>query len=95
MEGTEQYIVFRRSENTNSFGLRQFFLMSKTGKAYKSCAGSIYDKQVGEKIYGTFSINEKTGNVSECRFTGHELTERLSEDAPEDVIKEVWLMEKQ
>jgi hypothetical protein len=91
----KRFIVFRKSENTNSFGLYQMYLMAKDGEAYKSCASQYSAKQVGEVIQGVHIVNEITGECTDYTFQGHELTERLNEDAPADVIEEVWKLELQ
>lgn len=87
---TKNFKVFRKSENTNSFGLFQMYLMAKDGEAYKSCASQYNVKEVGEVIVGSHTVDEETGGCTDYIFNGHELTERLSEDAPADVVKEVW-----
>lgn len=90
---SKEFIVFRKSENTNSFGLFQMYLMAKDGEAYKSCASMYNVKQVGETVIGTHVVDMVTGDCTDYRFNGHELTERLSEDAPKDVIEEVWKLQ--
>lgn len=89
----KEFIVFRKSTNTNSFGLFQVYLMAKDGECYKSCASGFNVKQVGEIIVGEHNVNEITGECNNYRFIGHELTERLNEDAPSEVVKEVWKLE--
>lgn len=90
---TKEFLVWRKSENTNSFGLFQMFLMAEDGEAYKSCASMYNVKEVGETVLQNIEVNEK-GEVFHKYFAGHELTERLNEDAPQDVIDEVFKLKK-
>lgn len=91
MKLSKDFLVFRKSTNTNAFGLYQVFLMAKDGETYNSCASKYNVKPVGVIIPGVFIIDDDTGlRKSDCQFTGHELTVRLNPNAPDDVIKDVW-----
>lgn len=90
MEINVDFKVFRKSENTNSFGLRQYFLMDKEGRAYKSHASMHYEKNVGDVIQSKRVFDDETHEEKGESFVGHEMTKRLKPDAPKDVIEEVW-----
>lgn len=93
-EFTKSFLVWRKSENTNSFGLYKMYLMAKDGESYTSCASMYNVKEVGSVINGKIILDKTTGTrVGQAQFIGHELTERLSSDAPQDVINEVWKLE--
>jgi len=85
----KEFKVFKKSLNTNSFGLYQLFVMAKDGEVYKTCASQYNAKNEGEIINGIFHM-DKNGKRNDCIFVGHELTERLSPDAPEEVVTEIW-----
>lgn len=94
MRINKEFLVFRKSKNTNSFGLFQVYLMAKDGETYISCASQYNVKPVGTIINGKYFFNEQTlKRVGNCSFIGHELIERLSLYAPNDVIEEVWKLE--
>ncbi len=96
MEINKEFLVWRKSENTNSFGLFQVLLMAKDGETYISHASSFNVKPVGTIINGTPTKKDLTDKrISNHSFRGHELTERLYPDAPDDVIQEVWKLELQ
>ena len=71
----KNYKVFRVSENSNSFGLKQFYAMAKDGVTFRACANSLNLPKIGSIITGTRS--------------GFELIEFL-DSAPSDVVKEVY-----
>lgn len=68
------YKVFRVSENTNSFGLKQFYAMNKDGKTFKACKSSQFAPKIGDMVdyNGSFELKELVGI------------------APAEVIKEVF-----
>ncbi len=75
------------SENTNSFGLYQLILVSKSGEAYKSHA-SIYNiPKQGDFV--NLLVTTKEGRIVSSYFRGHELTTKLP-NAPKDVVKEIF-----
>jgi hypothetical protein len=79
------------SENTNSFGLKQCVLLAMNGLAYKACANSLNLPKQGDSVFipyqaGPMGIEDATLNFA---AKGFEIPERI-EDAPEEVIKEVW-----
>ena len=77
--------VFRKSENHNSFGLYQMFVMNKKGIAFKIHGSQYSTKEVGEDVVAEFDRENETYS-----FIGMEMCERLSEDAPQEVIDEVY-----
>jgi len=93
MKTSKEFLVFRKSENTNSFGLFQMYLMAKDGEAYTSCANSLNVKEVGDTVTQTIHIDDNTGKVNGKHFPGHELTEELGK-APKDVIEEVYKLKQ-
>jgi hypothetical protein len=82
-EFKEEFKVMARSTNTNSFGLYQMFVISKNGDVYKTHASQYYAKDKGETVIQTMFENIKV-------FIGHELTEKLPEQAPKTVIEEFY-----
>lgn len=74
------------SSNTNSFGLHQAIMISREGVAYKACAGYLNVPKRGDELFIPF-IGEDSNSLD---FGGRfEIPERI-EDAPQDVIAEVW-----
>lgn len=90
---TKEFLVVRKSENTNSFGLFQMFLMAEDGETYKSCASMYNVKEVGETVLQNIVVDTETDKIVETYFTGHELTELIMH-APQDVIDEVFKLKK-
>lgn len=80
--------VVAKSENTNSFGLYQMVLVSKDGKAFKTCASYMNVKQEGEIVKQHFTFNKEGKEVGHY-FPGCELTESI-EAPPADVLQEIW-----
>lgn len=68
------YKVFRVSENTNSFGLKQFYAMNKDGIVFRACKYSEFAPKVGQLVdfNGSYELKEVIG------------------EAPSEVQKEVW-----
>ena len=83
-----EFKVVAVSENTNSFGLKQMVMVGRKGEAFKACFNSLNVKKQGDIIHGIVTLNDDA-KIKRAEFTGGELVERV-EDAPEDVIKEVW-----
>lgn len=93
------FCVFRRSENTNSFGLRQYWVFNSSGEVYTLCGNHLRDHKIGDKISGKIDHNivdvQKDGKTVKdyervsrtARFDGYELVER-KEDVPADLIKD-------
>lgn len=77
--------VMAKSDNTNEFGLYQMFAISEDGTVYKTYASMYYAKEKGETIF-----LKKRPDGSELYFHGHEMTERLPEKAPKELISEFW-----
>ena len=74
----QDFKVVMISDNTNSFGLRQMIVVSRSGEVYKTCASSLNVKPVGE-------ILRMKDNV----FSGCELTEEAGLVSEKDA-KEIW-----
>ena len=72
----KNYKVFRVSENSNAFGLKQFYAMAKDGATFRACANSLNLPKIGSIITGSSR-------------SGFELIEFL-DCAPYDVVKEVY-----
>ena len=89
MEIKKEFRVIAKSSNTNSFGLHQLVVVAKDGEAYTLHASMYNAKEFGQPMYKTLIINDDNGNVEQGYFLGTEMPERI-EDAPEEVIKEVW-----
>lgn len=70
------YKVFAISENTNSFGLKQFYAMNEKGDTIRACANYLNVPKRGDVLKspkdGPFELFEEVGI------------------APDDVIKEVF-----
>ena len=84
-----EFKVVAVSENTNSFGLKQMVMVGRKGEAYKGCFNYLNVKKQGEIIRGIVTLDNDTAEIKHCEFTGGELVERI-ENAPEDVVKEIW-----
>lgn len=84
-----EFKVIAVSQNTNSFGLKQMFMVGRQGETYKGCFNYLNVKEEGQIMKGITTLNEDTGEIKRVEFTGGELVERLP-DAPEMVIKEAW-----
>ena len=84
-----EFKVVAVSENTNSFGLRQMYMIGRKGEAYKGCFNYLNVKKEGEVINAIVRLDMETGEIKEAEFVGGELVERLP-DAPEMVVKEAW-----
>ena len=84
-----EFKVVAVSENTNSFGLRQMYMIGRQGEAYKGCFNYLNVKKEGEVINAIVRLDMETGEIKEAEFVGGELVERLP-DAPEMVVKEAW-----
>ena len=89
MKSSKEFKVVAKSSNTNSFGLYQMIVIAKDGEAYKTCASMYNAKEQGESVHQTVISDDKTGEIKERYFLGHELTEK-SPEAPKEVIDEVW-----
>lgn len=77
--------IMAKSENTNSFGLYQMLAISQDGTVYKTHATMYYAKEKGETIF-----LQRRPDGSSLYFHGHEMTERLPEKAPKEIISEFW-----
>lgn len=82
----DQFRVVSVSENTNSFGLRQMILMSRSGVAYKVCSNHLNVKRMGQVI--DVSVN-RFGSYDWASL-GFELPEKAVRQPPPEVLKEVW-----
>lgn len=79
------------SANTNSFGLTGMILIAKNGEAWQVGANSLNVKKKGDVI--RVPVDERRG--LEWWTLGFEIPERLKENAPEGVIREVWGKEEE
>lgn len=91
----EKFKVFRVSLNTNSFGLREFYMMAKNGVAYKACANSLNVPKKGETVsIPLIEGKEGVGGFKKIEYNfaaqGFEIPERLKPDAPLEVVNSVW-----
>ena len=78
------------SSNTNSFGLFQCVLVAKNGLAYKACANSLNIPKQGDTISIPYRGNGNGLSNATLDFGGKfEIPERI-EDAPQEIIDEVW-----
>lgn len=88
--------VFRRSENTNSFGLREMWVVNEDdGECYTICGNSLRDMPIGEELrVATLFTNadeEKDDTfrrIGDAQFDGFELVERKAA-MPDEVYKVV------
>lgn len=76
------------STNTNSFGLRQMIMVSRSGHTYKACFNSLNVKDKGDDIKGRVYIKDN-GEPGTVIFPGGELVER-GENAPRSVVKQIF-----
>lgn len=81
----DNFKVVAQSDNTNSFGLKQYIAMNAEGKVFKACKNPQFLPKNGEKI--SIPFNLETGKHNFC--IGGELSEAMP-DAPEYLIQEVW-----
>lgn len=88
MKANIEFKVVARSQNTNSFGLRQLVLLAKDGTVCKACFNSLNSREIGQNITGEANILH--GEVLSVYFPGGELPELLPEKAPKKVIKEYF-----
>lgn len=73
--------VWRRSENTNSFGLRQYYLIAgDRPEVWTICRGALHDMKIGDRL-GAYMT--PAGEVS--HFPDSELPERVRPDPPRAV----------
>lgn len=84
MPRTETFRIFRRSENRNNFGHREYFLMNQKGEAFKGCR--VYDLPLNGEIKATYTPFNRTWNWAALSF---EVMEQLK-DAPPKLVKEVF-----
>lgn len=83
----KKFLVFRVSENSNSFGLKQFYAMAEDGQTFHACANSLNTPKKGDILEMTLRDN----SLNLFQVTGkYELLTHLEENAPQDVIEEVY-----
>lgn len=82
--------VVTQSSNTNSFGLKQFVLVSRSGQAFKACKNPLFAPRTGETISIPLVL-DRDGNVTGFNFAqaGFEIPEKLPAP-PEEVLKEIF-----
>lgn len=85
----ERYKVITVSTNTNSFGLYQFVLVSKAGKAFKAHASFLNCPKKDTFIDAPLAIS--TAKIVKPDFTrlGFELIEEQP-NVPKNVLKEIF-----
>lgn len=84
---SQDFKVFRRSENANSFGLRQFYVAARDGSCHiihHSEYGGERQFQIGDIL--TCQLDQRKNPI----FTNCECCERTSKDLPLELVKEVW-----
>lgn len=87
---TLDFKVVAVSSNTNSFGLFQCVLVAQNGLAYKACANSLNIPKQGDTISIPFAVQGIGSSMLTLDFGGKfEIPERI-EDAPQEIIDEVW-----
>ena len=90
MAYNQLFKVVTQSSNTNSFGLKQYVLVSKSGQAFKACKNPLFGPKTGETI-GVPLILDKKGNVTGFNFAqaGFEIPEKLP-NPPKEVLNEIF-----
>lgn len=87
---TVDFKVVAVSSNTNSFGLFQCVLIAKNGLAYKACANSLNIPKEGDTVNIPYKAGGNGISNATLNFAGRfEIPERI-EDAPQEIIDEVW-----
>lgn len=87
MKNNIEFKVVAISSNTNSFGLRQMVLLSRSGLAYKACFNSLNVKNVNEIINGVATFSD--GKVISVAFVGGELVQKIRKPS-KDIIYDAW-----
>lgn len=80
------------SSNTNSFGLNQIVLVSRTGEGWAVCK-SLYIPEERQRWSHGNVINVPTDETLTDRdwhLLGVEIPRRLSPDAPPKALREIW-----
>ena len=83
----KKFMVAAVSSNTNSFGLHNVVMVAKDGEAW-SVKASPYNLPEKGMTYVPHSIGN--GEWGWADGWGFEIPERLSPDAPPEVVREVW-----
>lgn len=78
--------IFRRSENRNNFGHREYWLMTPDGKTYTACR--VYDLPLNSEI--TLMKRNNSDELDGWGACGFEVPELRFKDAPEKVVKEIF-----
>jgi len=85
---TKQFKVVAVSENTNSFGLKQMYMVAKDGSAFRACFNSLNVKQKDEVINGSVTVDDN-GKELRTEFVGGELCEKLL-SPPLETVRAIW-----
>ncbi len=88
-----EFIVFRVSTNTNSFGLSGMCLMDREGRMWEVAASALNKKKHNEVISVTCISNREVNQYKEPNWIEHgfEIPRRSdSTDAPQDLIDQIW-----
>ena len=80
---TKLFKVASVSSNTNSFGLYGMILIAQNGEAWEVGANYLNVKKKGDIVHG-----------DNWASYGFEIPRQLKPDAPKEVVKEVWKVEK-
>lgn len=90
MTYNQLFKVVTQSSNTNSFGLKQYVLVSRSGQAFKACKNPLFGPKTGETV-GVPLILDKQGNVIGFNFAqaGFEIPEKLP-NPPREVLNEIF-----
>lgn len=86
---TKEFKVITVSENTNSFGLKQLYMVSKEGVVYRACMTSQFCPKKGDIVNVPITIKDNKIVDFNLSSLGYELPELLP-SAPEHVITEIW-----
>lgn len=83
--------VWRRSENTNSFGLRQYYLLAEDRpEVWTICRSMHHDLKIGDRLQAYMTPDSEVSH-----FPDSELCEHLIPDPPAAVEKEIREMLQQ
>jgi len=79
------------SSNRNSFGLAGMILVARSGEAWQVGASHLNVKKKGDVV----RVPVESPGQRDWAALGFEIPERLKQDAPDGVIKEIWGKEEE
>ena len=85
---TTTFRIFRRTQNRNNFGHREYWMISREGVVFKACR--VYDLPLNGEF--EVPIEDKKRQIWSWASCGFEVPERVQangKDAPQAVIDEV------